>query len=56
MMELGWVEIAQFEFGFVLASLSELRPLVEGLLRVGVICRIVDALSISNNFLGISPL
>ena len=35
MMELGWVEFAQFEFGFVSASLSELRPLVEGLLRVG---------------------
>ena len=34
-MELGGVEVAQLEFGFMSTSLLELSSLVEGLLRVG---------------------
>ena len=34
-MELGGVEVTQFEFGFMLTSLPELSSLVEGLLWIG---------------------
>ena len=34
-MELGGVEVTQFEFGFMSTSLPELSSLVEGLLWIG---------------------